>query len=330
MAGDQSFDVVSDFDEQELRNALDQVRREVGTRFDFKGVTVDLTPGEGRAHPDHRRRVSGRGRQGPDRVEGDPAQPVAQDLRLGQGRGGRRQQGPPADRPAARPVGGGRQEDHQADPGRVPEGQVADPGRRRPRLRQEPGRPPAGHRPTARARRAGPAPVRELPLTVPRAGPHRPKERRRHDRARRSTPSRRPLPSRGARRRRADSSPERRTAVEPASEPRRPNRVEPSRPAGRSRSPSSPTADAEPEPPSSHSNPSWRPNPSSSRSSRSGRGPSAGSSPTRCARPASATRSPCRASRSSGCSTPSRVPGSASSRPATREPPRSWPRPTAS
>jgi uncharacterized protein YajQ (UPF0234 family) len=33
---------VSDFDEQELRNALDQVRREVGTRFDFKGVTVEL------------------------------------------------------------------------------------------------------------------------------------------------------------------------------------------------------------------------------------------------------------------------------------------------
>jgi cyclic-di-GMP-binding protein len=43
MAGDASFDVVSDFDEQELRNALDQVRREVGQRYDFKGVTVDLT-----------------------------------------------------------------------------------------------------------------------------------------------------------------------------------------------------------------------------------------------------------------------------------------------
>jgi hypothetical protein len=43
MAGDISFDVVSDFDEQELRNALDQVRREVGQRYDFKGVTVDLT-----------------------------------------------------------------------------------------------------------------------------------------------------------------------------------------------------------------------------------------------------------------------------------------------
>lgn len=42
MAGDASFDVVSEFDEQELRNALDQVRREVQQRFDFKGVTVDL------------------------------------------------------------------------------------------------------------------------------------------------------------------------------------------------------------------------------------------------------------------------------------------------
>jgi uncharacterized protein YajQ (UPF0234 family) len=43
MANDVSFDVVSDFDEQELRNALDQVRREVSQRYDFKGVTVDLT-----------------------------------------------------------------------------------------------------------------------------------------------------------------------------------------------------------------------------------------------------------------------------------------------
>ena len=46
MAGDSSFDVVSDFDEQELRNALDQVRREAGQRYDFKGVTVDLSQGK--------------------------------------------------------------------------------------------------------------------------------------------------------------------------------------------------------------------------------------------------------------------------------------------
>src|SRR6202162_3432832 len=31
-----SFDVVSEFDSAELTNALDQARREVGTRFDFK------------------------------------------------------------------------------------------------------------------------------------------------------------------------------------------------------------------------------------------------------------------------------------------------------
>jgi cyclic-di-GMP-binding protein len=43
MAGEISFDVVSDFDEQELRNALDQVRREVQQRYDFKGGHVDLT-----------------------------------------------------------------------------------------------------------------------------------------------------------------------------------------------------------------------------------------------------------------------------------------------
>jgi uncharacterized protein YajQ (UPF0234 family) len=44
MAGDSSFDVVSDFDDQEMRNALDQVQREVQQRYDFKGVTYDLTP----------------------------------------------------------------------------------------------------------------------------------------------------------------------------------------------------------------------------------------------------------------------------------------------
>ena len=43
MAGEVSFDVVSDIDEQELRNALDQVRREVQQRYDFKGATVQLT-----------------------------------------------------------------------------------------------------------------------------------------------------------------------------------------------------------------------------------------------------------------------------------------------
>ena len=42
MAGNISFDVVSEFDRQELVNAIDQVRREVATRFDFKGAKVQI------------------------------------------------------------------------------------------------------------------------------------------------------------------------------------------------------------------------------------------------------------------------------------------------
>ena len=42
MASEYSFDVVSDFDKQELVNALDQVKREIGARYDFKGVTADV------------------------------------------------------------------------------------------------------------------------------------------------------------------------------------------------------------------------------------------------------------------------------------------------
>lgn len=46
MAGDASFDVVSDFDRQELVNALDQARREIGTRYDFKGSRTELELGK--------------------------------------------------------------------------------------------------------------------------------------------------------------------------------------------------------------------------------------------------------------------------------------------
>jgi hypothetical protein len=44
MAESFSFDVVSDFDRQELVNTLDQVKREIAQRYDLKGTdtTVDL------------------------------------------------------------------------------------------------------------------------------------------------------------------------------------------------------------------------------------------------------------------------------------------------
>jgi uncharacterized protein YajQ (UPF0234 family) len=43
-----TFDVVSEVDLQEIRNAVDQARREVSTRYDFKdtGSTVELGEGE--------------------------------------------------------------------------------------------------------------------------------------------------------------------------------------------------------------------------------------------------------------------------------------------
>ncbi len=42
MAGEVSFDIVSDFDRQELVNAVDQARREIATRFDFKGSKAEI------------------------------------------------------------------------------------------------------------------------------------------------------------------------------------------------------------------------------------------------------------------------------------------------
>ncbi|HUZ01891.1 MAG TPA: YajQ family cyclic di-GMP-binding protein [Thermomicrobiaceae bacterium] len=46
MAANYSFDVVSDFDQQELKNAVDQTMREVGTRYDLKDskTQIDLEP----------------------------------------------------------------------------------------------------------------------------------------------------------------------------------------------------------------------------------------------------------------------------------------------
>ncbi len=46
MASVASFDIVSDFDLQELKNALDQAQREVQTRFDLKDTKTRIELGE--------------------------------------------------------------------------------------------------------------------------------------------------------------------------------------------------------------------------------------------------------------------------------------------
>lgn len=43
MASDSSFDVVSQFDRQELVNAVDQTAREISTRYDLKNSGSDVT-----------------------------------------------------------------------------------------------------------------------------------------------------------------------------------------------------------------------------------------------------------------------------------------------
>jgi uncharacterized protein YajQ (UPF0234 family) len=43
MAAENSFDVVSQYDEQELTNALDQTRRDASTRYDLKDTKTEIT-----------------------------------------------------------------------------------------------------------------------------------------------------------------------------------------------------------------------------------------------------------------------------------------------
>lgn len=46
MANLSSFDIVSKYDEQELKNALDQARREIQSRFDLKDTKTEIDLGE--------------------------------------------------------------------------------------------------------------------------------------------------------------------------------------------------------------------------------------------------------------------------------------------
>src|SRR5215475_6594998 len=46
MAGDCSFDIVSEFDEQELVNAIDHTKRDVHTRYDLKDSKTEIVHGK--------------------------------------------------------------------------------------------------------------------------------------------------------------------------------------------------------------------------------------------------------------------------------------------
>ena len=44
MASLSSFDIVSDYDQQELKNALDQTQREIQQRYDLKDTRTMIGP----------------------------------------------------------------------------------------------------------------------------------------------------------------------------------------------------------------------------------------------------------------------------------------------
>ena len=144
---DSSFDIVSKIDRQEVDNALSQAAREIATRFDFKGTGATIEW------------------QGEDAIEitasaDDRANAV---LDVFKDKLIKRNQSLKSSTPATRavrpgvqdhdrPQGGhhlrGRQEDHQADPRRGPQGrQGPDPGRRAARLVEEARRPAGRHGP---------------------------------------------------------------------------------------------------------------------------------------------------------------------------------------
>lgn len=49
MAKEFSFDIVSDFDIQEMNNAIDQTKREIENRYDFKGTNPEINFEEGKS-----------------------------------------------------------------------------------------------------------------------------------------------------------------------------------------------------------------------------------------------------------------------------------------
>ena len=146
-----TFDIVSEVDMQEVRNAVDQANREATTRFDFKGTdsTIELTdkecssllpPRTGSApstRSSRRSWSSARCHSSPSRSERSRKPPRVR---------------PPEDRHPGRYLLRPRQEDQQVHQGAGQGRHVPDPGRSAPGDRQEAGRPPGGDRRAARRR----------------------------------------------------------------------------------------------------------------------------------------------------------------------------------
>ena len=89
-----TFDIVSEVDHQEVRNAVDQARREIDTRFDFKNTNSSIEQNDLVLTLADRERGSARCPAG--RARGAPRQAggLAEGCRVRHGRGGDPEYGP--------------------------------------------------------------------------------------------------------------------------------------------------------------------------------------------------------------------------------------------
>ena len=169
-----SFDVVSEVDRQEVRNAVDQAQREIGTRFDFKGTNSSIEQAELvltlRSVSEDRLDGAAPGARG----EARQAAGLAEGPRVRRRRGGDPGHGAPDRHDQGRHLVGQGPGDQQADQGEGPEGRLQpDPGRVGPRHEQE-ARRPAGRacrrsgRPTSASRSSSTTVATDRPDRRPR------------------------------------------------------------------------------------------------------------------------------------------------------------------
>ena len=152
MAQDNSFDVVSKVEVQEVKNVLDQASKEVNARFDLKNSKSTLTL------------------EGEDTIQLASldeytlkAECVAEEPGVREGGARVEQLGAAEDQAEAGCAGRCGEEDRGADQGIEGEGAGFNPGRHGESIGEGPGHSAAGHRFAARERVRGGASVYQLP-----------------------------------------------------------------------------------------------------------------------------------------------------------------------
>ncbi len=162
-----SFDIVSQVDRQEVKNAVEQTNKEITNRFDFKGsdARVELTELVLTVYADDEFKLG----QVLDVLRTRLAKRNV-DVRALESGAVEKISGDKVKRPVTVKVGvaaGKGQADPEADQGLEAQGRGLDPGRRGAHLRREEGRPAVGDPAGEEVGRRPPPPVHQLPRLRP-------------------------------------------------------------------------------------------------------------------------------------------------------------------